>query len=290
SRSHRPDSRTPEALRASLGLRQRIHHLDLDPSDGSDDELRDAHAGLDGERLQAAIFEEHVDLTPVVRVDDPEDGYDALRGQSGARPYLPLVAGRNLDTHARGHAHDLARPDDTRRGRAKVQSGRPLGRVRGDWDRIVDALDSASHARFLLANGLSTRLHHTGIPACFRYRPTIHAPSPMRRPISESDMPGCLRMRSRMSRMRSSGVERLRRSGSRSRTIRCLSHHGLSGRGGLAQSWTEHPAGSPRSLRDQYAARSSSPCSSHARIWRHTSRTCPRVSAYGVVVTISVSP
>ena len=77
-----------------------------DAGDGRDDELCNAHAPRDRERLAPEIDQEHLHLAAVVGVDRAgrvEHGDAVAGGEAGARPHLRLEAIRQLDDEPGRH-------------------------------------------------------------------------------------------------------------------------------------------------------------------------------------------
>jgi len=88
--------------------------MDADPGlhHRGDDELGDAHATADGERLSAEIGEDDLHLAAVITVDGAgrvEAGDAGFERQPGAWTHLAFEALRDLHDQAGGHSETAAR-------------------------------------------------------------------------------------------------------------------------------------------------------------------------------------
>ena len=93
----------PPAPRSVSG--KRFDALEADGRDGGDDELRDAVAARDAERLAAVIDQDDFDLAAIVGVDRArrvQDGDAVLQREAGARAHLAFEASRDRERDAGG--------------------------------------------------------------------------------------------------------------------------------------------------------------------------------------------
>src|SRR5687768_10606777 len=119
-----------------------------------EDELCDAIATRDRDRLDAAVLQNDLDLATIVGVDRPGcvGQRDSMgEGETGPGADLPLDAGRNLEREPRADQSALAwREDEGRLRRGDVVARRAIGSPR--WERqvrvVAEAQDeNARHAR-----------------------------------------------------------------------------------------------------------------------------------------------
>src|SRR3954470_12300494 len=104
-----------ESPLAALASRQRIDFDRNDLGDREDDELRDAHPGLDDERLsRIGVQENDLQLAAITRVDEPrrvDDRDPVLGGKAGARLHEPGVTVRNRDRQPGADERTFPRPE-----------------------------------------------------------------------------------------------------------------------------------------------------------------------------------
>src|SRR5690606_24199323 len=123
-------------------LRGKFGHLaDAAKRDRGDDELRDAHPVLDGERRTPEVDERDLQLAAVVGVDRPGrvgDGDAVLRREPRAGAHLALVPFGNRDRPPGGDERDVPRREGDRRveARRQVEPGRE-GRLARRKDRAL---------------------------------------------------------------------------------------------------------------------------------------------------------
>ena len=102
----------PKPSFATFCFRQCLHLNRLDLFATGEDDLRDAVAAVDDERLVGQVDEDDAYLSTVVGVDGAggvEDGDAFFDSQATARPHLTLIAFGNLHVKACGDQGSLHR-------------------------------------------------------------------------------------------------------------------------------------------------------------------------------------
>src|SRR5574341_709256 len=127
-----------EATVAAVRARQLVHQDELRTGHGGDDELGDPLAAGERDRLAAVVHEDDPHLAAVVGVDRSGGVHHAdaePQRQAGARPDLPLVAGRNLDREPGGDEPPLADCERHRLVGAEIEPRGAAGLVAGEIER-----------------------------------------------------------------------------------------------------------------------------------------------------------
>src|SRR5260221_12837719 len=104
--------RRAEAAGAAPARRQRGDLVEGDAADRRDDQLGDALAALQHDRLAAEIAEADLELAAIVgddRARGVEQSEPVLEAEAGARPERLLIAQGQTDGEAGRHRHALAR-------------------------------------------------------------------------------------------------------------------------------------------------------------------------------------
>ena len=108
---HRRAGRCCRSRRRRARSRRARRLLPDHAGDGRDDELRDAVAAADADRLAAEVHEQHLHLAAIVGVDRPggvEERQPLAHGEAAPRPHLPLEPGRDRERDARRHEAAVA--------------------------------------------------------------------------------------------------------------------------------------------------------------------------------------
>ena len=127
----------PRGAEAARPARRVVEALDLDRRglhEGRDQQLGDPHPPGHRERLGPQIDQNDPDLAAIVAIDGPrrvQHGDAVLGGKAGARPHLPLVAGRHGDLQPGRHDRPRPRLQHEIGGerRHQVHAGRALGLI-----------------------------------------------------------------------------------------------------------------------------------------------------------------
>src|SRR5581483_10081334 len=156
------DRRAPEAAHTPLARRQVVHLHGLDLRDPEHDELRDAHAGLDDERLaRIRVQEDDLQLAAVAGVDEPgrvDDRDPVLRREPRARLDEAGIAVGDRDGEPGADERPLAGPELDPLARREVEPGIAAVRTRRHDRVVTQATDrQLDHAMSDVASASATR-------------------------------------------------------------------------------------------------------------------------------------
>ena len=130
-------SRVSKASIGANGFGKLAGLLQLNASDGSDDELGNAHPRRDREVVAPVIDQQDLHFTAIVAVDRPgriQYGDAMLARESRSRPDLCFESCRQRHRESAGHERELAGSERERffNCRRKIEAGRAAGCILRD--------------------------------------------------------------------------------------------------------------------------------------------------------------